>query len=284
MPEEPEIDIRKNVQFGVHDGDMLTGDYYAPPGPGPYPALVAIHCGGWQLGTAEAYQSWRPYLAHRGYVLFAINYRLVQSDKNRYPAAVHDTRAAVQFLRSQAAALKVDPSRVGCMGNSAGAHLAALVALAGDSPPFADAYPHDPYAGVSPHVKVVVGVYGVYDLLAQWQHDQLTRPRDQVTERFLGKSPMESKLLFYEASPLTYTTTDKNHTAFLVVWGTDDDIVEPRSQSEVFVTALKQAGVFVRTVIVPGAPHFWIREPLDEPTSYTGVVAPRLVRFLRARL
>jgi dipeptidyl aminopeptidase/acylaminoacyl peptidase len=95
---------------------------------------------------------------------------------------------------------------------------------------------------------------------------------------------MESKLLFYEASPLTYTTMDKNHTAFLVVWGTDDDIVEPHSQSEVFVMALKQAGFFVRTVIVPGAPHFWIREPLDEPTSYTGFVAPRLGRFLQARL
>jgi acetyl esterase/lipase len=284
MPEGQDIDIRKHVQFGVHDGDILTGGYYAPPGTGPYPALVAVHGGGWQLGTAEEYQAWGPYLAHHGYVLFAINYRLVQDDKNRYPAAVHDTRAAVQFLRSQAAALKVDPARIGCMGNSVGAQLAALVALAGDSPLFADAYPHDPYAGVPTQVKVVVGVYGVYDLLAQWQHDQLTRPRDHVTEKFLGKSPMESKLLFYEASPLTYTTIDKNGTAFLVVWGTDDDIVEPRSQSEVFVTALKQAGFFVRTVIVPGAPHFWMREPLDEPTSYTGVVAPRLVRFLQARL
>jgi acetyl esterase/lipase len=284
MPEGPEVDIRTNVQFGVHDGELLLRDYYAPQGTGPYPALVAVHGGGWQLGTAEEYQAWGPYLAHHGYVLFAINYRLVHGPKHRYPAAVHDTRAAVQFLRSQAAPLKVDPTRIGCMGNSAGAHLAALVALAGDSPPFANAYPSDPYAGVPTQVKVVVGVYGVYDLLAQWQHDQLTRPRDHVTEKFLGKSPMESRSLFHEASPLTYTTIDKNATAFLVVWGTDDDIVEPRSQSEVFVTALKQAGVFVRTVIVPGAPHFWIREPLDEPTSYTGVVAPRLVRFLQARL
>jgi acetyl esterase/lipase len=206
----------------------------------------------------------------------------VRETKHRYPAAVHDTRAAVQYPRSQAAALKVDPHRIGCMGDSAGAHLAALVALAGDSPPFADAYPHDPYAHVSTHVKVVVGIYGAYDLLAQWQHDQLTRPRDHITEIFLGKSPMESKHLFYEASPLTYTTMDK--AAFLVVWGTDDDIVETRSQSEGFVTALKQAGFFVRTVIVPGAPHFWIREPIDEPTSDTGVVAPRLVRFLQNQL
>lgn len=54
--------------------------------------------------------------------------------------------------------------------------------------------------------------------------------------------------------------------------------------SEVFVTALKQAGFFVRTVIVPGAPHFWMWEPIDEPTSYTGFLAPRLLRFLQNQL
>src|SRR4030095_10138212 len=61
MPEGHDIDIRKNVQFGVHDGETLTGDYYAPPEPGPYPALVAVHGGGWQLGTAEGYPYWGPY-------------------------------------------------------------------------------------------------------------------------------------------------------------------------------------------------------------------------------
>ena len=116
MSEAQDIDIRKNVQFGVHDGDVLTGDYYAPQGAGPYPALIALHGGAFKLGTAEIYQYWGPYLAQRGYVLFAINYRLVRGTKNRYPAAVHDTRAAVQFLRSKAAALKVAPNRIGCMG------------------------------------------------------------------------------------------------------------------------------------------------------------------------
>jgi len=280
----PEIDIRKNVPFGAHDGDVLTGDYYAPLEAGAYPALIALHGGAWKLGTAEGYQYWGPYLAQRGYVLFSINYRLVHGTKNRYPVAVHDTRAAVQFMRSQAAALKVDPTRIGCMGDSAGAHLAALVALTGDSPPCGVAGASEAYAGVSTHVKVVVGVYGVYDLLAQWQHDQVARPRDQITEAFLGKSPMESKHLFYEASPFTYTTIERNQTAFLVVWGTDDDIVDAHSQSEAFVTALKQAGFFVRTVVVPGAPHFWMWDPLDEPTSFTGFVAPRLLRFLQQQL
>jgi acetyl esterase/lipase len=284
MPETYDIEIRRHLQFCVHDNEVLTGDYYAPSGPGPFPALIALHGGFWKRGSAEGYQYWGPYLAQRGYALFSINYRLVDGTKNRYPAAVHDTRVAVQFLRSEAAALKVDPDRIGFIGDSAGAHLGALVALAGDTARFSTAYPSDAYGGVSTKVKVVVGAYGAYDLIAQWQHDQLARPLDQVTEIWLGKSPMESKQLFYETSPLTYTTIDNNQTAFLMVWGTEDDIVDPRSQSEVFVTALKQAGFFVRTVIIPGAPHYWMWDPIDEPTSYAAFLAPRLLRFLQSRL
>jgi acetyl esterase/lipase len=284
LPALHDIEIRKNVEFGLHDDVVLTGDYYAPPGAGPYPALIALHGGFWKRGTAEGYQYWGPYLARHGYVLFSVNYRLVEGTRNRYPAAVHDMRAAVQFMRNKATALKADPRRIGCIGDSAGAHLAALVALAGDAHPFSTAYTSDPYASTSTKVKVVVGVYGAYDLLAQWQHDQVARPHDQVTEIWLGKSPMDSKQLFYEASPLTYTTIDNNQTAFLVVWGTEDDIVDSRSQSQMFVTALKQAGFFVRTVIVPGAPHFWMWDPIDEPTSYTGFLAPRLLRFLQNHL
>jgi acetyl esterase/lipase len=96
-------------------------------------------------------------VAEHGYVLFSVNYRLLAGTKNRYPAAVHDTRAAVQFLRSKAVALKVDPTRIGCIGDSAGAHLASLVALTGDTPALCEAYPRDPYARVSTKGKVVVG-------------------------------------------------------------------------------------------------------------------------------
>ena len=279
-----DIAIKKNVQFGIHDGDALTADYYGPQRPGTYPALVALHGGAWKIGSSDGYQHWGQCLAQQGYALFSVNYRLVQGAKNRHPAAVHDARAAVQFLRSNSEEFQVDPDRIGLMGDSAGAHLSAMVALTGDAPPFADAYQDDAYAGVSTRVKVVIGVYGVYDLLDQWNHDQISRPLDQITEGLLGQSPMQSKQIFYEASPLTYTTLENNHTAFLVVWGTEDDVVDTPSQSGVFVNALKQAGFYVRTVIVPGAPHFWMWDPIDEPASHTAFLVPRLLRFLRERL
>ena len=281
---QAQISIKRDMEFAVHDGDALTGDFYSPKGAGNFPVIVALHGGGWKLGSSQSYQHWGPYLAERGYALFSVNYRLLQGDMNRYPASVHDTRAAVQFLKSKSEELRVDPERIGLIGDSAGAHLSALTALAGDTPLFADAYPDDPYAGVSTSVKTVVGIYGVYDMMAQWNHDQVSRPLDQITQSLLGKSPMENKWLFYEASPMTYTTVDNNQTAFLVVWGSEDDIVDHESQSEAFVNALKQAGFFTRTVIVPGAPHFWMSDPLDEPRSHTAYLAPRLLRFFQDRL
>ena len=54
MPEAHHVDIRKNVQFGIHDVDVLMGDYYAPVGTGRYPALVALHGGGWKRGLLKA--------------------------------------------------------------------------------------------------------------------------------------------------------------------------------------------------------------------------------------
>ena len=197
-----------------------------------------------------------------------------------YPGAVYDVRAAVQFVRAKASELGLDPERIGLIGDSAGAHLASLVALAGGEPAFATNYKSDPYADVSPKVKAVVGFYGVYDLLAQWQHDLASRPRDNISEKFLGAAPHADRKVFFEASPISYTTVDKNGTRFLLVYGTDDDVVDPATQSVAFLTALKQAGFFVRTVVIPGAGHYFLTDPVDE-TGYNAVAAPRVLRFLK---
>ena len=272
------------ITFATHDGVALLGDLYLPEGAGPHPAVIAVHGGGWQQGTRAGYRHWGPYLATRGIALFAVDYRLAKPNQKSFPEAVHDIRAAVQYLRGSAATLKLDPKRIALMGDSAGAHLAALVALAGDAPLFAGAYRDDEFAKESTRVKAVVGLYGVYDLAAQWQHDLVARPRDQITEKFLGAAPIENRRIYFDASPLSYATRDNNQTAFLIAYGTEDDVVDVATQSTAFVTALKQASIFVRTSIVQGAPHFWGGDPIEEPESFSGFFAPRLMRFLAERL
>lgn len=270
------------IPFVTREGTALLGDLYRPAGDTPAPALVAVHGGGWKAGDRGFYRHLGPWLAERGVAVFAIDYRLADpKGGGAYPAAVHDVRAAVQFLRREAGRLGVDGARLGLIGDSAGAHLSALVALAGGRAPFCD---DDAFAGTDASVKAVVGVYGVYDLVAQWRHDQLVRPRDHITEIFLGASAIEDRMLYQHASPINHVSIADNRTAFLLAWGTQDDVVDPQTQSAPFLEALKQATYFVRTVIVPDAPHFWIGDPLDEPGSHAGFLAPRLLRFLTDRL
>jgi dipeptidyl aminopeptidase/acylaminoacyl peptidase len=95
---------------------------------------------------------------------------------------------------------------------------------------------------------------------------------------------MISRKLFFEASPLSYVTVDMNSTRFLLIYGREDDIVDPATQSERFLTALKQAGFYARTIVVPGAGHFWASEPMDEPGSFSAYAAPKLLRFLQTTL
>jgi len=279
-----ETEIRHDLQYATHDGVALAGDYYVPKAPGKYPVVVAVHGGGWQGGAKAGYRLWGPYLTQMGIALYAIDYRLSKPGQPAYPQEIQDVRAAIQFVKSKATDLKADPERVGLMGDSAGAHLAALTALAYDSAPFANAYPSDPYASVNPRVKAVVGAYGVYDMVQQWMHDQVARPRDQIVEKFLGKPPMDDRKLYFESSPISYATRANNQTSFFLTWGTADDIADPATQSEAFMLALKQAGFFVRPAPITAAPHFWMSDPIDEPRGHVGFVAPQIARFLAERL
>ena len=280
-----EVVVQTNVEYAEHDGVKLTGDLYLPKGVEKAPVLIAAHGGGWQAGSPASYRHWGPYLAKNGIALFAIRYRLSKPGLKSYPGAVYDVKAAVQFARANGGQFGVDPDRIGMMGDSAGAHLVALVALAGDE--FTSEYHTDPHTATPANVKAVVGFYGVYDMQAQWHHDQITRPRDQITEKFLGVSPMQSRRIYFDASPASYATVEKNEktrTRFLLIHGTNDDIVDPQTQSQVFLTALKQAGFFARTIVVPGSGHFWASDPVEEPGSYGAQAAPQLLRFLQGAL
>jgi len=283
MAETFEVITQTDIQFAEHDGTKLVGDLYSPKGLNKAPVLIGVHGGGWQIGDRKFYTHWGSYLASNGYAVFAIEYRLMKPGLKTYPGAVYDVKAAVQYVRARAGQLGVDPDRVALMGDSAGAHLSALVALAGEEPEFSTDYRNDPYSSISLEVKAVVGVYGVYDMLRQWEHDQIARPRDQITEKLLGATPMTSRKAFFESSPISYATVDKNATRFLLVYGTHDDIVNSDRQSAAFLTALKQAQFIARTIVVPGAGHFWITDPI-ELGSFGAYAGPKILLFLKAWL
>jgi len=281
---QSEIEPRAGVTYATHDGVALAGDLYLPRGVGPFPALVGVHGGGWVQGARGQFQYWGPYLAARGTALFAISYRFAKTGQKTFPHAVQDVLAAVQFVRGQAKDLRIAPERIGIFGHSAGGNLGALAALGGRSPIFAGGYPQDPHAKESTEVKVFAGVYGVYDVAEMWQKYNLQSPKENNIEKFLGATLPENRALYFDASPISYATTANNKVAVHLSVGTEDDLVDRRANTDAFVLALKQAGFYVRTTILQGAPHYWGSDPIEEPGSFSGFLAPRLMRFLAEKL
>jgi acetyl esterase/lipase len=273
----------EGVVYCEHGGVELRGDLYLPKGKGPFPVLIAVPGGGWRMCVRASLREWGLYLAARGYGMFAIDYRLATTTRKTFPEAVQDVLAAVRFIRSSGAELSIDPSRIGLLGASAGAHLAALAALGGDAAFGAGS--DDILAATSAHVKALVGVCGVYDLFRHWQDDLGRNPDPQwnIARNLIGKEPYEDQRTYFEASPLRHVSYDKNQMPVLVSWSTSDDVVDP-AQSVSFVRALQQARFTVRTHRVLAASHFWFGEPLQDASSASASFAPRLMQFLNVAL
>jgi len=279
-----EIETRPGVTYATHDSVALAGDLYLPKGPGPFPALVGVHGGGWVQGMRGQFQHWGRYFAARGTALFAISYRFATAKQKTFPHAVQDVLAAIQYVRGNAKSLNIAPDRIGVFGHSAGGNLGALAALGGRSPIFANGYAQDQFAKESTEVKVFAGVYGVYDVAQMWQKYNAQTPLQNNIGWFMGAPLPENRQLYFDASPINYATVANNKIAVHLSVGTEDDLVDRGSQTDAFLLALKQAGFFVRTTILQGAPHYWGSDPIDEPGSFSGFLAPRLMRFLAEKL
>jgi len=277
-----DVSVVENVEYLRRGEASLRGKLYAPSGEGPFPAVVAIHGGGWRLATTDVFNHFAPWLAAQGYVVFTPTYTMAKAGAPSYPAAIEDMRVAVQFLRGNADRFKIAPERIALMGESAGGHLAAMVALAGEHELFRAKF--GAFPDLSTKVKAAVPIYGIYDLAAQWRWDQLSRAGEHITTPFLGKSLLEDRRIYFDASPLSYATLRPDAPAFFVVWGELDDVCDPKTQSIPFFEALKQAKYYARSMQVVGAPHYWMADPLDDPGSYPGFFAPRLLRFLRLKV
>jgi acetyl esterase/lipase len=264
------VQTKKNVEYAVHDGVSLVGDLYAPGSGGPHPAMVFIHGGGFARGSKGGYgNSWGPYLAARGYVVFAIDYRLSTPTQTTWPQALLDCKAGLQYLRGNAAALGIDPDRIGVGGDSAGASLAAMVAVTQDMPQFANRYTKDAYASVSTKVKVAVPIYGVYDMMAQQKYESGQANSPKNLEQFIGGEPNQMPGAYFESSALNYireaalslgsvaTPNAGAKIPWFLAWGMVDPVVPASGQSAVFVQALRDAGATVTAVPVPKTDHYW---------------------------
>ncbi|MCA1596841.1 MAG: alpha/beta hydrolase, partial [Chloroflexi bacterium] len=153
------VDVIRDVQYGEAGGQKLLLDVYVPWGPSmDRPAILFIHGGSWMGGDKGDYHSFALKMASRGYVGFAVNYRLANKWGNKWPAQIDDVQRAVRWVRAHARQYGVDPDRVGAIGESAGGHLVAMLGVT-------DTWNNsDPaLAGYSSRVNCVVDLFGPTD-------------------------------------------------------------------------------------------------------------------------
>ncbi len=159
--------LRQDIEYSKPGGISLTLDAFTPPGPGPFPAVIIVHGGGWVNGTKTSYVPplFDP-LSKAGYAWFTINYRMAPA--HHFPAPIEDLEAAIRWVKKNANTYKVDPRRIALMGESAGGQIAAYVAARGKG---------------DTKVKAAVIFYGPHDL---WDRAQKAHEVSANVKQYLA--------------------------------------------------------------------------------------------------
>jgi acetyl esterase/lipase len=231
MVEVADATIQRGLVYKQVNGAVLTLDLYCPEKvSGPLPVIVWIHGGGWRNGRKEKCPAVA--LVQDGYAVASIDYRLSRTAP--FPAQIEDCKAAVRWLRANAAKYNLDADRIGVWGMSAGGHLAALLGTSGGVPELEGSGDNMQY---SSRVQAVCDVAGPADLSAM---TNLGPKRMFAIEALLGGPPETDKAKAIAASPIHYVS--KDDPPFLIVHGEADRVV-PVEQSHRFYEELRKAGV-----------------------------------------
>jgi acetyl esterase/lipase len=239
-----EIVVENDIEYSNPDNQHLLLNMARPTGSGPYPAVVCIHGGGFRAGARQGYDGLIKKLAENGYVAVTVTYRL--APKYQFPAAVYDVKAAVRWLRANAAKYDVDPNRIGTTGGSAGGHLAQFLGVTPDQKQFeGDGGNPDQ----SSRVACVVNFYGPSDFTKSYGKSV---DAAEVLPLFLGGNLEQARQRHVVASPLYWVTPNAAPT--LCVHGTNDNYVA-FEQAGWIVDRLKAAGVEAELLPMEGAGH-----------------------------
>jgi acetyl esterase/lipase len=207
-------------------------------------------------------------VAARGFVAVTVSYRLVPAA--RFPAQIEDCKAAVRWLRANAAKYHIDPDRIAAGGYSAGGHLACLLGVTDKDDGLEGSGGHPEQ---SSKVQAVIDLFGPVDLTTG---DWTPEVEDGVLKPLLGANLKDKPDVYRRASPLAYIRKDRPVPPFLVMHGTDDRIVSI-NQSRALVERLREVGAKHRYVEMKGEGHGWFGAKL------TGTVE-QAVEFLRDNL
>lgn len=265
------------IEFARIGERSLQLDLYLPANRAePVPLVVCIHGGGWRNGNKAALARQARAFADAGFAAISVSYRL--SGEARWPAQIHDVKAAIRWARAHAAKHGFDPARFATFGTSAGGHLAAFAGTTGGVRTHTvgnvtydlegDVGEHD---GESSAVQAVLDFFGPTDFLqmkdhpSRIDHEAAESPESLLVGAAIRTVPERVAL----ADPLTFV--DPRDPPCFIAHGRRDQAV-PFHQSELLHAALRAAGVDSVLFDIGPAGHgdaaFWRAGPLEAAIAF----------------
>lgn len=247
---EGEFKSEVDIIYTRIGGKELKADIYYPKNPTTSsPAVLLVFGGGWISGSKENVRPMAQHLANNGFVAVTAEYRL-SSDKP-YPGAILDLKAALRFMRDNAEAYHINPNKIAVLGNSAGAQLATLVGVTGNS----KMYSLTNYK-TSDAVQAIINIDGIVSFI----HPEAEE--SELAGKWLGGSIVEKPINWKEASPLEYVNSTTPPTLFI-----NSTMSRFHAGRDDMTSILQDHGIYNEVHTIPRTPHsFWLMHPWFEKT------------------
>lgn len=256
-PELPEnVKAYENIMyFSPMEGRNLHANVYRPDDNKNYPALLMVHGGGWSSGDLTLQVPMAQQIAAKGYVAIPVEYRL--SPEAIYPAAVHDLKTAIRWVRAHASEYGIDTTKIAISGCSSGGHLATLVGTTNFQPSYETEKEYSTYPS---NVHTIINVDGISDFLT----DELDAVRVSLSQnkipsavKWLGGTYEENKEVWMSASPVNHVTRNSAPVCFI-----NSSLPRFHGGRDEIIEKLKQYNIYTEVHTMEDTPHpFWLFHP-----------------------
>ena len=246
------VEITRSVAYG--SGPRRTLDIYRPAGATAAPVVVFFYGGSWQTGRKSLYTFLAVALARRGYLTIVPDYRVYP--EVRYPDFLGDGALAVRWVKDNAGALGGDPAKLFVMGHSAGAYIAAMLAIDRRWLQQVDLVPDRDLAGL-------IGISGPYDFLPL---------RDETLKVIFGGANQQA------TQPIAHVS--RGAPSALLLTGANDDTVDFGNAARL-AARLRASGDDATVVTYPRVGHLTILAAFATPLRFLAPVLRDVDGFMK---
>ena len=254
----PGVEVKSDLIYARYGQRALHLDLFRSANKEFLPAVILIHGGGWRTGDRSQGIPIAQRLAARGYVAVTVEYRL--SIEALYPAAVHDLKAVIRWLRAHGAEHLIDTTRIVALGCSAGGQLAALLGTTNGDSKFEGSGGN---SDRSSDIQAVVDIDGILDFTDPAESGKDTIPgKPSAGSYWFGGPLREKRDLWIEASPLNHVSAKSAPIAFI-----NSSLERFHAGRDGMIAKLNALNIYSEVHTIPDTPHpFWFFQPWFGPT------------------